>query len=421
MNIQSRADSNTAGPHWRFRLRRALVPTLLATMLGGVAVAQVPPNIEAGLRKIGPIVDPACTAELYRPLMPANDITSSTTPLYPGITITRNQSFGPNPDDVVDVFVADHGRASRPVLIYVPGGAGNKIEIQDKAANAFYDNIGRWATQHGMVGVLMQRHFSPTWDAGAKDVSLMIQWLQDHVAQYHGNPERMVIWAQSAGNGPLGTYIGRPELYGPKGVGVVGVIFMSGQFDIAPIKVPPAGGANFRELMARAGKACGEPGGMISSAGSLPGAAPGTPGGPNEMPGFGPGRGPGGPAGPGGPGGPAVRRGGGPNGPPVDEATLLARSSLPELQRTHVKILLANAQFDPGVDMSVHHGLSNFNYALDRGLCQVGAEHCPTLLVEKGESHMSEVFSIDTADMTVAGPVLRFIRASLQASAHRQD
>ena len=40
----------------------------------GVAQAQVPANIEAGLQKIGHIVDPSCTAKLYRPLMPKNDI-----------------------------------------------------------------------------------------------------------------------------------------------------------------------------------------------------------------------------------------------------------------------------------------------------------------------------------------------------------
>lgn len=382
---------------------RSAASVLLGLLLAGAACAQVPPNIEAGLRKIGPIVDPACTADLYRPLMPANDITSNVTPLYPGITIARNQSFGPNPDDVVDIFVADKGPSSRPVLIYVPGGAGNKIEIQDKAANAFYDNIGRWATQHGMVGVLMQRHPSRSWDGGAKDVSQMIQWLQGHIAQFHGNPEHMIAWAQSAGNGPLGTYAGRPELYGPQGVGLIGVIFMSGQFDIAPVKVAPMGGMNFREMMAQAGKTCGESGGMTSSAGALPGAAPGTPGGPNEMPGFGAGQ----------------RRAGPP--PPPDEATMLAHSSLPALEKTHMKIMLANAEFDPGVNMSVHHGLSAFNYALDQALCKVGPSHCPTLLVEKGESHMSEVFSIDTPDQTVSGPVLRFIRATLAQQRRSAD
>ena len=135
------------------------------------ASAQVPPNIEAGLIKMGHIVDPPCTAKLYRPLMPANDITSSATPSYPGITVVRDASFGPNPKDVVDIFSADKGPASRPVLIYVPRGGGNKIELQDKEANAFYDNIARWATKNGMVGVNMQRHGGPGWDAGAKDIS----------------------------------------------------------------------------------------------------------------------------------------------------------------------------------------------------------------------------------------------------------
>ena len=49
--------------------------------------AQVPANIESELVKMGHIVDPPCTAKLYRPLMPANDITSSATPVYPGITV----------------------------------------------------------------------------------------------------------------------------------------------------------------------------------------------------------------------------------------------------------------------------------------------------------------------------------------------
>ena len=348
--------------------------------------------------------------------MPRNDITSDANPLYPGITIERNQSFGANPDDVVDIFSADHGPSARPVLIYVPGGLGNKIETQNKAANAFYDNIGRWATQNGMVGVLMQRHFSPGWDGGAKDVSNMLQWVEAHIAQYHGNPDRMFIWAHSAGNGPLGTYIGRPELYGPKGVGVIGVIFMSGQFDIAP--VPPApnfGGANYRQMMASAGKTCGEPGGMTSTAGVLPGVEAGHPGGPPAAggPNFGPP--PGARAAGGGGAGarPAAPRGRGFGAPP-DPAVQLAHSTLPALKATSVKIMLADAELDPGINMSVNHGESSFNKALHDALCAVGPDHCPTMLVAKGESHMGEVFSIDTSDHNVSGPVLAFIHKTLR-------
>src|ERR1700693_1831623 len=165
--------------------RRLGAAVLIWPLLAASGQAQVPHNIEAELRKIGQIVDPACTAKLYRPLMPANDINSTVTPLYPGITITRDVSFGPNPKDLIDIFTADKGGANRPVLMYLPGGAGNKIEQQNREANAFMDNVGRWATKNGMVGILMQRHPGQNWDDPAKDVSAMIQWVGVNILEYN--------------------------------------------------------------------------------------------------------------------------------------------------------------------------------------------------------------------------------------------
>jgi hypothetical protein len=360
-----------------------------------VAQAQVPANIEADLRKIGQIVDPPCTAKLYRPLMPANDVNSTVTPVYAGITVARDVSFGPNAKDVVDIFSADKGKGNRPVLMYIPGGAGNKIEQQDREANAFYDNIMRWATKNGMVGVNMQRHPGPDWDSGGKDVSLMIQWVEANIGKYKGNPERMFIWAQSAGNGPLGVYIGRPELYGPKGVGVKGAIFMSGQFNILPVTpaaaAPAPGGRGPVDILAGAGSTCGLPtGAAFSNAGAIAGPSraddPPARGGRGGAPGGGGGRG---------------------RGPQIDPATLLARSSLPEFKKTKVKIMLATAELDPGINGTD----SAFNKALHDELCKDGPDHCPTMLFEKGESHMSEVFSIDTSDKVVSGPILKWIKS----------
>jgi hypothetical protein len=89
-------------------MKVALYTLLFIALITVTAEAQVPPDIEAGLKKIGQIVDPACTAKLYRPLMPKNDYNTywpvgasapSTLPmpLYPGVTIARDVSFGPNP------------------------------------------------------------------------------------------------------------------------------------------------------------------------------------------------------------------------------------------------------------------------------------------------------------------------------------
>ena len=368
---------------------RVLATLVSAWMLGtGIARAQVPTDIQVGLSKIGPIVDPACTAKLYRPLMPANDYNSKVDPLYPGITIARDLSFGPNPKDLVDIFVADKRGAALPVLIYVPGGNGNKIEQQVREANVFYDNIGRWATRNGMVGVIVQRHPGATWDDPAKDISAMIQWLQGHIATYGGNPGRMFIWAHSAGNGPVGTYLGRPEVWGPKGVGLKGAVLMSGQWNIAPLMGTPVSNAP------GAPGASGAPAAPVS-----PGPAGSTCGahGPSSV--EGPIVGPSGAS----PDAAPAPRGGG----PVDADTQVMRSTLPEYKRTKVALLLASAEFDPGV----HGTMSAFNQILHDELCKEGPAHCPTLLFAKGESHMSEVFSIDTADHIVSGPILAWMKA----------
>ncbi len=372
---------------------------LLILLMAGTAAAQVPPDIEAGLRKIGQIVDPACTAKLYRPLMPKNDYNTywpvgasepaSTTQLYSGVALARDVSFGKNPKDLVDIFSPEKASGNRAVLIYVPGGQGNKIEQQAREGNAFYDNIGRWAVKNGMIGVMMQRHPGANWDDGGKDISSMIQWLQANISKYKGNPDRMFIWAHSAGNGPLGVYIGHPEIHGPKGPGVKGAIFMSGN------PVPGIGGNGGRgdrgappaaaNPLAGAGSTCG----IAQGAGA--GANAGAISGPSSV-NAGGGRG--------------AAPGGARGGQPLDAATQAARSNLPGFKSTKVAIVLARAELDPGVT----GGMIASDVALHDELCKEGPDHCPAMLYLKGESHMSEVFSIDTPDKTVSGPILGWIK-----------
>jgi hypothetical protein len=370
------------------------------------AHAQVPADIAAGLRKIGQIVDPPCTALLYRPLMPKNDYNtywppnapapSNLMPLYPGIKLVRDKSFGPNPKDVIDIFSPEKSDSNRTVLIYVPGGAGNKLEQQNREANAFYDNIGRWAVKNNMIGVTMQRHPGQNWDDGGRDISTLIQWLQANISNYGGNPNRMFIWAQSAGNGPLGIYIGHPELHGPKGVGLKGAIFMSGN----PVPDLPApgergagrGGAG-PNILEDSGKACGLPANAaFSTAGAISGPSGTAPAAPR---------------------GGAPGAGGGRGGQQPDAATLAARANLPGFKSTNVAIMLARAEFDPGVngamiasDVALHDEMCK----VDGAKAKDGVGHCPTMLFMKGESHMSEVFSIDTPDQTVSGPILAWIK-----------
>jgi triacylglycerol lipase len=373
-----------------------------AILAAATLSAQVPADIAEGLKKIGPIVDPACTARLYRPLMPNNDYNTywpanAEAPvfkgqLYPGITITRDQSFGPHPKDLLDIFVTDAGGGNRPVLIFVPGGGGNKIEQQVRESNAFYDNIGRWATKNGMVMAVVQRHAGPNWDDGGRDLSMAVDWLKENVTKYRGDPNRMVIWSHSAGNGPLGVYVGHPDRW-KNGVQVKGAIFMSG--NPVPGIIPAQGGGPAPGAPgSRSGIACG----LLEGQAAGPAATGGAIAGPSSVlaaaPPFA--------------AAPAAGR-----GQPLTAEQQAERDNLPGFKKTSVSIMLARAEFDPGVagdmlpaDKALHDALC----AADGPKAKDGEGRCPTMLFLKGESHMSEVFSFDTNDKTVSAPILAWIK-----------
>ena len=326
--------------------------------LGGIAQAQVPPDIAKQLVEIGRGVCVPETARLYRPLH-AN-------PPYKGVSFTRDVSFGPDPKDVLDVAVGEKGGGSRPVLIYISGGAGNKLQGGENG-DVFYDNVMLWATKNGMTGVNVQRHPGQAWDDPAKAIGMAVQWVQTNISKYKGNPDRVFAWSQSAGNVPLSTYVGHSDLWGTKGVGLKGVIFMSPPaFNILPATPKPTEGGF---------GPCG--GGAPAAAGA------GARGG-----GRGDGKGGGG--------------GGRGKAEPVDQATLLARSNLPGLVSSKVPFMLSVAELDPP-------NIIAFAETLRDELCKAG--HCATYMVYKDHSHISEVMSPDTADTSVTGPILKWMKS----------
>jgi Carboxylesterase family len=286
------------------------------------------------------------TAQLYRPLHPG--------PPYSAIPIARDISFGPDPKNVIDVFAPEKGGGSWPVLIYVPGGPGNK-RLAVSNNDVFYDNIPLWAVKNGMVGVLMQRRPGEIWDDPAKDIGKVVQWVEQNIARYKGDPGRVFMWAQSAGNVPVGTYVGHPEFYGPKGVGLKGVVFMSGPgFNILPVTPPPTG--------------------PIPPCQPLSGTAPAV----SQAP---------------------AGRG---SAAQPDSATELARSNLPGLINSKLPFLISVAELDPP-------SIVAFGETLRDQLCKAG--RCPTYLVFKDHSHISEVMSPNTADDSVTGPILNWMRS----------
>ena len=393
--------------HW---LHAVAATALLAAQVPSLAVAQVPDAVYQQLKAMGQVVDVSCTAKLYRTMMPANDYNTwwppgaaapdpSKAKLYPGVTIVRDAKFGANTKDVVDIFYGDKGPDSRPVFIYVPGGGGNKIEQQDREANAFYDNIGRWGVKNGFVVVTVQRHQVAQWDDGGRDIAAAVDWVKDNIAKYHGDGARMVMASHSAGTLPTGVYVAHPERW-PHGVQIKGMIYMSG----APIPTALDSGAVGAGHVPSPGQPV-----VGSTCGADPnqGNAHGNISGPSGAP----------PAGAAyGTGATGLPTGGGPPGgrpPPLTDAQKAERDNLPGFLKTPVKVMLMRAELDPSVagDMTpLDHAVHDKLCAADGAKAKDGEGHCPLLVYNKRHSHVSEVFAFDSADTSVSDPILAFAK-----------
>jgi hypothetical protein len=74
--------------------------------------------------------------------------------------------------------------------------------------------------------------------------------------------------------------------------------------------------------------------------------------------------------------------------------------------KTKVAMFFATAELDPGISGA----MSPFYQTLTTELCRTKGVTCPTTLFAKRHNHMSLVFSPDTADTSVTGPILAWMR-----------
>lgn len=205
--------------------------TLAATaaLLAGAAQAQITetPEIAAQIAGMGTELTREVvggTMALYAPLHEGDDT---------GLTVTRDQSYGPHERNVLDVYAPDGADGTQPVVIYVHGGGfvrGDKSEV---------DNIPRWFAQNGVVGIAMNYRFAPDnlWPAGAEDLAMALDWIRQNPDIHGGDPAKIVVAGNSAGAMHVADYTFREELQAEND-GVIGAILIS----------PPTVDLNAREV-----------------------------------------------------------------------------------------------------------------------------------------------------------------------------
>jgi hypothetical protein len=178
-------------------------------------VEQLPLDVIARLRAIDPEVSPEQARASWALLTPFHEKAGYTAP-----RIDRDLSYGEHPRHLLDVHTdGPPGAGLAPVFVFVHGGgfvAGDK----HTPGTPRHDLVGAWAVRHGLVGVTMTYRLAPefTWPAGAQDVAAAVGWLRANIADYGGDPDRIVVAGNSAGAVHVADYIaghanvGQPNL-----------------------------------------------------------------------------------------------------------------------------------------------------------------------------------------------------------------
>ena len=83
------------------------------------------------------------------------------------------------------------------------------------------------------MGVTISYRLAPQFQfpSGIEDVTLLVAWLEQHIAEYGGNPDRIFLWGHSSGAAHAADYLAYLALSGGD-PGIAGAILTSGFYDL---------------------------------------------------------------------------------------------------------------------------------------------------------------------------------------------
>ena len=374
----------------------------------------MPPRIAAALREIGPKIDGARTAQLYTSLQPTEP--------YHGVALYRDLHYGPHERNVLDVFAppgqgpaagaaaepqgtpgsgsspaaatpaADPPtggpgtagrRAPRPVLVFIHGGGFNR-GAKHTDGSPFYDNVGLWAVDHGLIGVTINYRLAPQhpWPSGIEDLTQVVAWLKAHVAEYGGDPEKIFLWGHSSGAAHVADYVAQQATGNP----------------VLAMNAPPAPGPEPTDKKGSKRKKSSDKAATEAPAVAPPQAGPGSE--PQIA-------------------GAILTSGVYELGNKLsiwkdyygeDVTQYPARSSLPGLLQTSTPLFVTYAELDPETFTPDSIKLIEVRAAAGKPVRNLRLP---------GHSHLSETYAVGSGDESLSAPVLEFIRSVDDAKASK--
>lgn len=145
-------------------------------------------------------------------------------------------AYGPDPRHRLDVYYQQNLKDA-PVFVFVHGGGfimGDKRSEQ----GPYYRNVGDFAARQGWIGVVPTYRLAPAhpWPAGPEDLKRVVEWIGANIAQYGGDPDKIVLSGQSAGAVHVASYLAHADYHAAPGGGVRGAVLMSGLYDTVAVE-----------------------------------------------------------------------------------------------------------------------------------------------------------------------------------------
>jgi para-nitrobenzyl esterase len=126
---------------------------------------------------------------------------------------------------VLNVFTPAAGRAKRPVMVWIHGGAFT----YGSGGNSVYDGTNL-ARHHDVVAVTLNhrlnlfgffqleevagKDYAASGNASSLDLVLALQWVRDNISNFGGDPGNVTIFGESGGGGKVTALLGMPSAKG---------------------------------------------------------------------------------------------------------------------------------------------------------------------------------------------------------------
>ena len=170
---------------------------------------------------------------------------------WPGLLEPELVRYGPAAEQTFEVYRPEQAFSEPgPVFLFLHGnGLGNGDRIAPGSDGLIYSHLGKLGAMAGGIGVTMSYRVrngsggndgtAATLDAGTEDLRRVIEWLTENVASYGGDPDTIVILANSEGATTTAAYLFDEDRQPDSGPKVAAAILASGLFGSFAPEIEP--------------------------------------------------------------------------------------------------------------------------------------------------------------------------------------